>query len=111
MRWSNVADWHPEDIKSAVRKRGTTLADIARASGLTGGALRLALVKPREQAEAAIADFLGIHPMKIWPSRYMANGERMRPQPVDNYRSAPRFGNPARRARKGLSHIEAKASC
>ena len=88
-------DWHPEDIKAAVRKTGRTLADIARTANLTGGALRLALVLPRAEAERAIAAALDVHPMKIWPSRYHQDGERRRPQPVDNYRAAARFGNPA----------------
>lgn len=88
-------DWHPEDIKTAVRKRGRTLADVARDAGLAGSALRLALTLPRTEAEAAIAAFLNVHPMVIWPSRYDSAGERLRPQPVDNYRPRRRFGNHA----------------
>ena len=90
-----MADWHPEDIKAAVRKKGITLADVARRAGLNGAALRIALVLPRAEAERAIADALGVHPMMIWPSRYHENGNRRRPQPVDNYRAEARFGNPA----------------
>lgn len=85
-------DWHPEDIKAEVRKRGVTLADIARSAGIAGNALRLALTLPRRDAERAIAAFLGVHPMVIWPSRYHADGRRKRPQPADNYRSTARFG-------------------
>lgn len=88
-------DWHPEDIKAAVRKKGVTLAGVARAAGLPGSALRLALALPRAEAERAIARCLDVHPMKIWPSRYHSNGDRKRPQPVDNYRTDARFGNPA----------------
>lgn len=90
-----TADWDPEDIKAAVRKRGVTLAGLARAAGLDGAALRLALVLPRKAAERAIADFLGVHPQVIWPSRYNKDGSRKQPQPVDNYRAEARFGNPA----------------
>lgn len=88
-----VADWHPEDIKAEVRKRGITLADVARGAGLKAASLRLALTLPRAEAESAIAAALDVHPMTIWPSRYRADGERKRPQPVDNYRHQPRFGN------------------
>lgn len=86
-------DWHPEDIKAAVRKQGRTLADVARAAGIRGNAMRLALVLPRCQAEQAIANAIGVHPKVIWPSRYRPSGERLRPQPLDNYRVSPRFGN------------------
>lgn len=88
-----MADWHPEDIKAAVRKKGITLADVARDAGQNGNALRLALTLPRAEAERAIADALGVHPKVIWPSRYDEAGNRLSPQPVDNYRHRPRFGN------------------
>jgi len=90
-----AADWHPEDIKAAVRKRGITLADVARGARLGEAALRLALTLPRSEAEKAIAAALDVHPMEIWPSRYHADGARRRPQPVDNYRVTARFGNAA----------------
>lgn len=106
-----VADWHPEDIKAAVRKRGATLADVARQAGLGSAALRLALTVPREQAEAAIAAFLGLPPVAIWPSRYHHTGERKRPQPVNNYRTERRFGNPPRSAGRRLSRSGAAAQC
>lgn len=90
-----TTDWHPEIIKMEVRKRGVTLAGLARQAGLEGASLRMALVTPRMAAERAIADFLGLHPKVIWPSRYNKDGSRKRPQPVDNYRTEARFGNPA----------------
>lgn len=90
-----MQDWHPEDIKAAVRKRGQTLAGIARRAGLNEAATRLALTLPRAGAEQAIADLLGIHPKIIWPSRYHSDGKRMRPQPLENYRPRRRFGNQA----------------
>lgn len=89
------SDWHPEDIKAAIRKRGITLAGIAKAVGMRRNALGLALVLPRERAEAAIAAALDLHPSAIWPSRYHADGTRRRPQPVDNYRAEARFGKAA----------------
>lgn len=90
-----MPDWHPEDIKAAVRKTGVSLAEIARRANMPGNALRLALTLPRAEAERVIAAALDVHPMVIWPSRYQLDGHRKRPQPVDNYRAEPRFGNPA----------------
>lgn len=94
-RTPEMSDWHPEDIKAAVRKRGSTLSAIARSAGMTPSALGLALVLPRAEAERAIAAFLKVHPKSIWPSRYHRDGARKRPQPVDDYRADARFGNPA----------------
>ena len=88
-------DWHPEDIKAAVRKRGTTLAAIGRRMGKRRNAVGQALDKPRKAAEIAIAEVLDVHPKVIWPSRYNADGTRKTPQPTTNYRAQARLGNPA----------------
>jgi Ner family transcriptional regulator len=93
-----VPDWHPEDIKAAVRKRGVTLAQIARSVNIPGNAFRLALTLPRADAERALARVLDVHPKVIWPSRYHPDGSRKRPQPVDNYAVRPRFANHGARA-------------
>lgn len=84
-------DWHPEDIKAAVRKRGSTLADIGRGIDMSRQSVALALVRPNAKAEAAIARFLNMKPQVIWPSRYDEHGRRRRPQPAENYHRAPRF--------------------
>lgn len=91
----------PEDIKAAVRKRGVTLTELARRNGLQSAALRLALTLPRAQAERVIASFLDVHPMQIWPSRYSRSGQRLRPQPVDNYAPKTRFSKPLQMYRAG----------
>jgi len=71
-------DWHPEDIKAAVRKRGSTLSALAARNGMSTQALSRALdERSSARAEKVIADFLGVHPMKIWPSRYDKQGERL----------------------------------
>jgi len=98
-----VSDWHPEDIKAAVRKRGLTLSAIARGVGISGNALGHALDRPRADAERAIADALNLHPKVIWPSRYDSEGNRKRPQPRDNYVVAPRFGNPRPMSQAGAA--------
>ena len=84
-------DWHPEDIKAAIRKRGSTLAAIARGEGMSRQALAMTLVRPGEAGEGLISAFLNVPASVIWPSRYHASGKRKRPQPAVNYRFAPRF--------------------
>lgn len=90
-----MQDWHPEDIKAEVRKRGLSLAQLARRHGMPAQRIRHALVVPRADAERAIARFLDVPPKVIWPSRYCANGRRKRPQPPENYNRSPRFDNAA----------------
>ncbi|MDN7224193.1 helix-turn-helix transcriptional regulator [Providencia stuartii] len=64
------SDWHPADIIAALRKRGTTLAAISRQAGLSSSTLANALSRPWPKGEWIIANYLGIHPSEIWPSRY-----------------------------------------
>ncbi len=89
-----LQDWHPEDIKAAVRRGGRTLASVARDAGIKERALARALVVPRRAAEEAIAAAMDKEPKDIWPTRYNEDGTRKRPQPVDNYRSTARFRKP-----------------
>jgi Ner family transcriptional regulator len=67
-------DWHPEDIKAAIRKTGFTLSDLSRAAGFSEGAAKRALLIPWPRMEAAIATRLGRKPEEIWPSRYTPEG-------------------------------------
>lgn len=68
-------DWHPEDIKAALHKRGTTLSRIALDAGLTSSSsLSACLVRPMPANEKRIAAALGMEPAAIWPSRYNADG-------------------------------------
>ncbi|ATO31603.1 MULTISPECIES: helix-turn-helix domain-containing protein [Dickeya] len=67
---SRKNDWHPADIIAALRKKGTTLAAVSRAAGLSSSTLANALSRPWPKGEWLIADALGIHPSEIWPSRY-----------------------------------------
>lgn len=67
-------DWHPEDVKAAVRKTGTTLTALALAAGLSESAVRMTLRRPWPRVQALIARHLGLPPQEIWPSRYDARG-------------------------------------
>ena len=73
---STSPGWHPEDIKAAIRKRGTTLSDLSRAHGYNDQAARLALRNRRSYAvEAVIAAELGVPAHELWPDRYDSNGK------------------------------------
>lgn len=66
----NNHDWHQADIIAALRKKGTTLAAVSRAAGLSSSTLSNALSRPWPKGELLIAQALEIHPSTIWPSRY-----------------------------------------
>jgi Ner family transcriptional regulator len=72
------ADWHPEDVKAAIRKTGTTLAALSRAAGLSAGAGKRCLIVAWPRVEAVIACHLGTVPQSIWPTRYDAFGRPLR---------------------------------
>lgn len=72
-------DMHPEDIKAEIRKRGGTLAMLARSAGVSTQALSAALTaRTSERLERHIASFLSLTAQQIWPSRYDDFGHRMR---------------------------------
>jgi len=94
-------DWHPEDVKAAVRKTGITLSALAENAGFEGSAARQALKRPWPKAEAVIARRLKLHPKDIWPSRYSPDGTPRRvrasagerkPEFPKNHRQKERVG-------------------
>lgn len=79
VRRTDRCDWHPEDIKAEIRKRGATVAQLARDSGLSKQLLgQCTERRASEHGDQVIAKFLGLEPHQIWPSRYAANGQRIR---------------------------------
>lgn len=81
-------DWHKEDIKAAIRKRGVTLEDLALANGYARSTVRATLIQPSPNVQALIAEFLGVTPQEIWPSRYEADGT---PRRSNRRKSRPRI--------------------
>ena len=71
-------DWHPEEIKSAVRmsRPRMNLQKLSRESGLHPHACNHATRTPNYFGELAIAGLLGVTPFEIWPSRHEADGTR-----------------------------------
>jgi Ner family transcriptional regulator len=63
-------DWHPADIIAALRKKGTTLAAVSRAAGLSSSTLSNALSRPWPKGEILISQAIGVPPHTVWPSRY-----------------------------------------
>lgn len=66
----NNQDWHQADIIAALRKKGTTLAAVSRAAGLSSSTLSNALSRPWPKGEILIGQAIGVHPAVIWSSRY-----------------------------------------
>lgn len=68
-------DWHPEDVKAALRKRGSTLRALSLEHGFSEGMVRRVIGSGRSaRVQAIIAEILGRQPQAIWPSRYNADG-------------------------------------
>jgi len=74
----STPDWHPEDIKAAIRKTRITLRQLALDHGLNGTAINTALRQPWPRVEAIVAKRLGRRPQDIWPSRYYDDGTPVR---------------------------------
>ena len=94
--------WHPEDVKAAIRKRGKSMADLAREHHLPSANVRNALRRPVRSGEIVIAAFLGIPLCELWPDRWDVNGKRvLRPRTVSQ--SPLREGNHGDGMDKGLA--------
>lgn len=68
--------WHRADIIAAVRKRGSSLAQLGRDHGLGDSTLRASLHAPRTPSNRIIADFLGVSLHDIWPA-WFDEGDRL----------------------------------
>lgn len=92
--------WHRQDIIAAVRKKGSTLAEIARSVGLSRQSMYWATISPHVRANRAIAEFLGLPLATLWPQWFADDGtpipqnapSRVKPQPISarSYASRPR---------------------
>ncbi|UOO77354.1 helix-turn-helix domain-containing protein [Neisseria sp. Dent CA1/247] len=63
-------DWHRAEIVAAVKKRGKTISQLSVDAGLSKHTLKSALQFHYPKGERIIADFLGLKPEQIWPTRY-----------------------------------------
>ncbi|WP_417595039.1 helix-turn-helix domain-containing protein [Oceanospirillum sp.] len=70
---SQPEDWHRQDILAAIRKKGTTLAELGRQYGYANSRTLYNVFDVRyPKVEKIIANYLGLAPEEIWPSRYPA---------------------------------------
>lgn len=81
-------NWHKEDIKAAIRKRGKTLSDLARDNNLPESTVRNAVTRPVKSGEIVIAKFLSVPLYELWPDRWTTAGDRIRPRYAHKYNRA-----------------------
>lgn len=67
---TTISDWHRADIIAALHKSGTTVVALSRASGLSNSSLSNVFYRSWPRGERIIANWLGVPPQSIWPSRY-----------------------------------------
>lgn len=83
--------WHPEDIKSAIRKNGVTLAELCDSYGLARGSISKALREPFKKSELAIADYLSVPVQILFPTRWTVDGKRVRPRYANKYTTVAEY--------------------
>lgn len=94
-------DWSRMKVRLALEQAGyERLIDVELKFDLRHGVATDTLARPNKAGEEAIAAIIGVRPADIWPSRYDANGERLKPQPPMNYirRALERHGQNGRAA-------------
>ncbi|MEW6490516.1 MAG: helix-turn-helix domain-containing protein [Thermodesulfobacteriota bacterium] len=72
------ADWHPEDVKAAVRKRGWNFRRIARVFEYAPKSPDQVVHRPWRAMELIVGAILETDPWEIWPSRYTKDGPESR---------------------------------
>jgi Ner family transcriptional regulator len=77
-------------IKGKLIVAQITLVDIDREYALPTGTAGNTLYEPHVAGERAIAAALKTRPHLLWFSRYHADGQRLAPQPAENYRNGRR---------------------
>lgn len=71
-------DWPREYLIAELHRRGLSLRALSFRNGYARNTLLDALDRSYPKAEAIIAKALGLHPAKIWPSRYARRRKRNR---------------------------------
>lgn len=92
--------WNRFDIIAAVRKKGGTLASIARGVGLSPKSVGWALVRPHARANTAVSEFIGVPLHVLWPQWFDAHGAPIR---------APRAETTTTRVRESNRRVPASS--
>jgi Ner family transcriptional regulator len=71
---------HPEDIKAALRKRGSSQAILARELGVAITSVHNVIhgACKSERIAKAISEVVGVDRALLWPSRYVSRDQRLR---------------------------------
>ncbi|MGE0256966.1 MAG: transcriptional regulator [Alphaproteobacteria bacterium] len=85
-------NWHPEDVKAAVRKTGISLSELARRNRVSPSTVHKALTEPHPTGNRAVAAYLGRSVHELWPDWYDRDGNRTRSTGQKNS-SRPRAGH------------------
>lgn len=77
MKQKKISDWPPAKVVYRCRMRppGWSIRRLSAELGYSPVSLKGALHKPWPKAEEGIAEYLGLPPWAIWPSRYDENGK------------------------------------
>jgi len=62
--------WTKAQIKCALEEAGMTLTGLAILNDMSPSQMRSVWSRPTRPAERAIADFLGVSPAELFPTRY-----------------------------------------
>lgn len=66
-----ATDWSKAAIKCAIEEKGVSMAQLARANGYEKPRTFYNVLRmPYPKVERIVAEFLGVTPETIWPSRY-----------------------------------------
>lgn len=82
-------DVPPNEIKELIRAKGVTLCQLSEMAGFSKTAVSVALKVRSPYVQQAVAEFLGMRPQEIWPTRYDANGSPIRLDPRGRHRISP----------------------
>lgn len=77
-------------IRNRLTVAKLTLTEIDKAYNLPAGTAGNAVHEPHLAGERAIAAALKTRPHLLWRTRYRPDGQRITPQPAENYRHARR---------------------
>ncbi len=73
--------WHRQDIIAALKKKGTSLAEVGRGLGFSRATMSWALMKRHPRANAAVAATLGVSMHELWPGWYAPTVTPPAPKP------------------------------
>lgn len=73
---------HPEDIKAAIRKNGSSQAEIARSLRVSATTVSLVIHGRSTSKRVArkIASIAGLPPSQLWPGKYMPGANASAPR-------------------------------